>query len=202
MKKENLLLVFTKNPVLGQCKTRLAKSVGELAALRVYKYLLEHTAKLTKNVTADKWVFYSNKIIEEDSFSEKLFNKKQQCGKDLGEKMQNAFAEGFAENYRKIIIVGSDMLAISTKEIDLAFEKLEKQDYVIGPAEDGGYYLLGMRQLTTNLFRQKKWSTSSVFAETMRNLPTEKTAILETKNDIDTLQDIDKNSVLQKFIEA
>ncbi|TQD38512.1 TIGR04282 family arsenosugar biosynthesis glycosyltransferase [Haloflavibacter putidus] len=200
MKNKRLLLIFTKNPILGKCKTRLAKAVGEKLALEIYHYLLKHTANVAQKVEADKCVYYSENVEKNDYFSESEFQKKIQYGGNLGERMHNAFQEGFTEKYSQIIIIGSDMLAISAQEINRAFKHLEKYKYVIGPAQDGGYYLLGMRQLHPTVFRNKKWSSSSVFKETMRNLPTAETAVLEVKNDIDTIEDIDENSVLQKFI--
>ncbi len=200
MKNKNLLLIFTKNPIPGKCKTRLAKDIGENSALEIYRYLLQHTANMAQKVKADKYIYYSENIEKNDYFEEDKFRKKIQNGTDLGERMHNAFQEGFTEKYSQIIIIGSDMLDISAQEINFAFKQLEKYKYVIGPAQDGGYYLLGMQQLHPTIFKNKKWSSPSVFNETMHNLPKEETAVLAIKNDIDTLEDIDKESVLQKFI--
>ncbi|MFV0571291.1 MAG: hypothetical protein ACK5M1_02520 [Xanthomarina gelatinilytica] len=87
------LIIFTRNPELGTCKTRLAKSIGDEAALAIYKYLLQHTANITAPVSADKFVFYSENILENDIWDDTIFRKKLQEGADLGLKMQNAFTE-------------------------------------------------------------------------------------------------------------
>ena len=81
------LIIFTRNPELGKCKTRLAKTIGNENALEVYKYLLNHTASISKNVTADRYVFYSENIINEDLWDSNIFRKKLQKGDDLGQRM-------------------------------------------------------------------------------------------------------------------
>uniref|UniRef100_UPI0026EF25A0 TIGR04282 family arsenosugar biosynthesis glycosyltransferase n=1 Tax=Mesonia mobilis TaxID=369791 RepID=UPI0026EF25A0 len=108
MNSKNLLIIFTKNPELGKCKTRLAKSIGDISALEVYKKLLQHTAKVTQDLSADKVVFNNTEPIDQDDFSSTHFSKKNQRGDDLGEKMSNAFQGGFQNNYEKVVIIGSD----------------------------------------------------------------------------------------------
>ncbi len=139
MNSKNLLIIFTKNPELGKCKTRLAKSIGDISALEVYKKLLQQTAKVTQDLSADKVVFYNIEPIDQDDFSSTYFSKKTQRGDDLGEKMSNAFQEGFQNNYEKVVIIGSDLYDLQTRDIDEAFLQLTHNDYVIGPAKDGGY---------------------------------------------------------------
>ncbi|MCH4822138.1 TIGR04282 family arsenosugar biosynthesis glycosyltransferase [Gramella lutea] len=197
---KDLLIIFTKNPVAGKVKTRLAEDLGNNQALEVYKFLLEHSVEVTKPVKADKQVHYSDKIPEIDIWSSQLFIKRQQQGKDLGERMENAFKAGFDEGYERIIIIGTDLYDIKTSDLELAFSELEKNDFVIGPAEDGGYYLLGMKSLNSELFRNKKWSTSSVFDDSLKNMNGQKVKILETQNDIDVLDDIKDHPAFQKFI--
>jgi len=92
---KNLLLIFTRNPELGKCKTRLAAKVGDDAALEIYKFLLNHTAGITKNLYATKAVYYSEEIWENDIWDPTVFDKKLQEGADLGERMANAFKDGF-----------------------------------------------------------------------------------------------------------
>lgn len=200
MISKNLLIIFTKNPELGKCKTRLAKSIGDISALKVYKYLLQHTAKVTQEITANKEVFYNQTPIENDNFSSAYFSKKTQTGADLGEKMSNAFQEGFSNKYEKIVIIGSDLYDLETKDIQEAFLQLEKSDYVIGPAKDGGYYLLGMKKFTPKIFQQINWSTSTVLEETLQLLKNKKVVLLQEKNDIDTIEDIKHINVFQQYI--
>lgn len=200
MKNKNLLLIFTKNPELGKCKTRLAKSIGDEAALSIYKHLLQHTASVSQQVNSDKQVFYSKEIIQEDDFDSNLFQKKLQQGKDLGIRMSNAFAEAFQEGYQKVIIIGSDLYDLHSETIEEAFQNLDTHEVVIGPAKDGGYYLLGMKSFIPEIFQQKKWSTATVLQDTLADLKSKKVTLLATKNDIDTFEDIKGISVFQQYL--
>ncbi|MEO2060790.1 MAG: TIGR04282 family arsenosugar biosynthesis glycosyltransferase [Mesonia sp.] len=202
MNSKNLLIIFTKNPELGKCKTRLAKSIGDTAALEVYKKLLQHTAKVTQDLSADKVVFNNTEPIDQDDFSSTYFSKKTQRGDDLGEKMSNAFQEGFQNNYEKVVIIGSDLYDLQTRDIDEAFLQLTHNDYVIGPAKDGGYYLLGMKKFTPEVFQEINWSTATVLKETLHILKNKKVALLTQKNDIDTIDDIKNIEVFQQYINS
>lgn len=200
MKNENLLIIFTKNPEPGKVKTRLAKDIGDEKALKIYKLLLKHSHGITSNLEHTKYVYYSEKIPAKDQWSSENFIKKLQEGDDLGEKMENAFKEGFSEGYRKIVIIGTDLYELELRDIQDAFIALGEHDYVIGPANDGGYYLLGMKSLNSDIFRNKNWSTSSVFSETMEDIEGEKIKILRTQNDIDVLDDIKDHQAFQKIL--
>ena len=193
------LIVFTRNPELGRCKTRLAATIGDQSALDVYRFLLDHTVKITSPLSADVYVYYSEKIREIDIWNTSIFRKKQQQGLDLGAKMQHAFTEVFGMGYQKAIIIGSDMYDINTQDLEDAFLTLENNNFVVGPAQDGGYYLLGMKQLKTSLFKNKKWGTSTVLSDTLKNLTLEKVSILPEKNDVDYFEDIKDIKVFEKF---
>lgn len=199
-KMQNLLLIFTRNPELGKVKKRLAAETGDRAALEIYQFLLKHTAKITRNIAADKQVFFSE-TIEKGDFWDESYTKKVQQGRDLGEKMENAFMQGFEAGYENIIIIGSDLYDLSSKDLDEAFATLENSDYVIGPAQDGGYYLLGMKTLNSNLFKNKSWSTAGVFEETIKDMGSKKIHILEERNDIDHLEDLKAHPELQQLLE-
>ncbi len=108
-KTKNLLLIFTRNPELGKVKTRLASTVGDQNALDIYKFLLQHTKKITKDLNVDKAVYYSVKIRENDIWNATVYQKHQQHGDDLGMRMQNAFQHAFNCGYEKVIIIGSDL---------------------------------------------------------------------------------------------
>lgn len=197
---KNLLLIFTRNPVLGKCKTRLAATVGDESALEIYKFLLQHTADFTKNLTAVKQVYYSDEIWNDDIWDSKFYDKKLQSGQDLGARMANAFQGGFASGFEKIIIIGSDMYDLHQSDIEAAFSSLEKNNFVVGPANDGGYYLLGMNTFHAKLFQSKAWGESKVLEATLKDLKDEKIAVLEEKNDIDLYEDIENNEVFYPFI--
>ncbi|WP_127018635.1 TIGR04282 family arsenosugar biosynthesis glycosyltransferase [Flagellimonas beolgyonensis] len=198
--KKNLLLVLTRNPELGKCKTRLAATVGDQAALDIYTFLLRHTVNLTQNLAAEKWVFYSEEIWQNDMWDNTIYGKHLQLGLDLGERMLHAFQKGFEAGFEQVIIIGSDMYHLSQSDLEDAFEQLEKHDYVIGPAEDGGYYLLGMKTLTPKLFKNKKWGTDSVLLDTLNDLKSENVALLPERNDVDYYEDIKDIGAFAPFL--
>lgn len=198
---KDLLIIFTKNPVAGKVKTRLAKDIGDENALNIYKFLLKHSLEVTEPLKGDKQVYYSYQIPENDIWSSGAFSKRKQEGVDLGARMENAFKAGFEEGYQKIIIIGTDLYDIKTADLEQAFLALEQNDYVIGPAEDGGYYLLGMKSLNSELFKNKEWSTASVFKDSLKDMAGSKIKVLKTQNDIDVLDDIKDHPAFQKFIE-
>lgn len=197
---EKLVIVFTRNPELGKCKTRLAASIGNENALDVYKKLILHTSHCIQQVDADAVVFYTEKIQLKDAWPDEDFQKQIQIEGHLGDKMQEAFEWGFAKGYAKICIIGSDLFSLETSDINEAFLQLEKTDLVFGPAEDGGYYLMGMKKLHPEAFLNKAWSTKMVLKETLEVLQGKSVTLLPIKNDIDTLEDLRKHSELHQFI--
>ncbi|WBL25237.1 TIGR04282 family arsenosugar biosynthesis glycosyltransferase [Zunongwangia sp. HGR-M22] len=196
---KNLLIIFTRNPEFGKVKTRLAKDVGDQTALEIYRFLLDHTVKVTAPISAEKRVYYSEEIQEGDIWNPNIFQKKKQYGKDLGERMKYAFTEGFEDGYEKIAIIGSDLFDINSEDLEKAFEALETQEVVIGPAQDGGYYLLGMRQLKEDLFENKFWGTDTVLKETIQNLTNTNYKLLEERNDVDYYSDIQDHPAFSQF---
>lgn len=197
--KTNALIIFTRNPELGKVKTRLAKTIGNEKALEVYRDLLFHTMTETKNLECDKFVFYDQNIEPNDIWSNVLYEKRMQFGEDLGAKMQNAFQELFSLGYKNCIIAGSDLFDLRSKHINEAFRKLENSDVVIGPAEDGGYYLLGLKKIIPAIFKNKNWGTSTVLKATLKDLKNYDAVFLETLNDIDTFEDLEKSNYCKNF---
>ena len=195
-----LLLILTRNPELGKCKTRLAAKVGNVAALEIYKFLLERTVSFTQHLEAEKWVYYSEAIWENDVWDKDRYQKKLQVGTDLGERMLNAFKEGFRAGFEKIIVIGSDMYHLEQKDLEVAFSKMDDHDYVVGPAEDGGYYLLGMKSLNKTLFQNKAWGTDTVLSDTLKDMEGESIALLPEKNDVDHYDDIKDIGAFQPFL--
>lgn len=197
---KNLLMIFTRNPELGKCKTRLAATIGNQNALDIYTFLLNHTAALTKDVNAAKQVWYSDEIWENDIWDRVTFDKKLQQGGDLGIRMAHAFQEGFAAGFERIIVIGSDMYDLTTTDIDQAFAFLESKDVVIGPAEDGGYYLLGMTAFNGALFQNKSWGTETVLRDTLDDLNQKNIHLMATRNDVDIYEDIKDIEAFQPFL--
>lgn len=199
---KNLLLIFTRNPEFGKVKTRLARDIGHQASLDIYKFLLAHTAKICTPLDTEKAVYYSEEIPNNDLWNATVFQKKKQIGEDLGERMQNAFAEGFNLGYSKIIIIGSDLYDIETKDLEQAFKVLNNHEIVIGPAEDGGYYLLGMKQLYPKLFKNKNWGTATVLQDTINELKKSNYKLLEKRNDVDLYSDIKDHPAFIPFFKV
>jgi uncharacterized protein len=199
-KKEDLLLIFTKNPVLGKVKTRLAKDIGEENALKIYEFLLDHSVKVTAPLEVSKQVCYSDSVIENDIWDHNIFSKKAQSGNDLGERMHNAFKDAFSAGFKKVVIIGSDLFDLETGDLEKAFAELEEHNFVLGPAQDGGYYLFGMKSLNSKVFKNKDWGTSSVLKDTLADLENRNVKLLETRNDIDLLEDLKDHPALEKFI--
>lgn len=184
---KNALIIFVKNPVEGNVKTRLAKSFGNSAAVAVYKQLLQHTFTITQHLVADKFVFYGDYINHEDLWPNNIYQKKLQLGTDLGDRMKNAFEYVLDLGYDKTIIIGSDCYELTTQILEEAYDELIITDTVIGPCNDGGYYLLGMKQLIPELFTDIAWSTHTVLPATIqafKNLQLQY-GLLQALNDVD-----------------
>ena len=197
---KNLLLVFTRNPELGKVKTRLAKTVGNATALKIYTFLLKRTRDIAIKVSADKAVYYSVKVRENDIWDASIFQKHQQVGEDLGIRMLHAFKNGFKAGYEKVIIIGSDLYDLTSETIENAIIALENNEVVIGPAEDGGYYLLGMNSLEEKIFKNKDWGTETVRKDTLEDLKDKKVFLLGELNDVDVFEDIEHHPAFQIFL--
>ena len=192
------LLIFAKNPVDGKVKTRLAATIGKEQTLFIYQKLIDHTIAVTKELSVDKIVFYSDFIDKKDNWNNALFQKKLQSGNDLGERMKNAFKSSFTAGYEKVVIIGTDCYDLTETIINKAFESLNENDVVIGPAEDGGYYLLGIKKFLPQFFENIEWSTDKVFDQTIAvcNTLGLSTFLLQELNDIDDEDDLKKQPAL------
>lgn len=186
------LLIFVKNPEVGKVKTRLAATIGDEAALAIYQQLLLYTASATEYLVVDKFVFYSGHKEEEDIWNNKHFFKEVQHGNDLGERMKNAFSITFGKGYERVVIIGSDCPDITEVRIESAFSELDSAEVVMGPTEDGGYYLMGMKKLYPELFENMRWSTNHVFPDTIRKCEDLHLtySLLPVLNDIDEMKDL------------
>jgi len=198
MPKE-LLIIFVKNIMLGKVKTRLAKTVGDEHAFTIYKALVKVTEDATSSLSQDIRIYFSDAIVEEkwpNNF------KTVQKGSDLGERMSNAFQDGFNDGYTEIVLIGSDLPNITKTVINKGFMLLKQSSVVFGPAEDGGYYLVGMSKLQNCIFEDKAWSTSNLLDETLLELKQKKikVSLIETLNDIDTFEDLEGYPEFLKLI--
>ncbi|WP_179343649.1 TIGR04282 family arsenosugar biosynthesis glycosyltransferase [Winogradskyella ursingii] len=203
---KSLVIVFVKNIKLGTVKTRLAKTIGDYGAFEVYSELVKITEKATENLSVDKRIYFSNAVVDSKWNNH---TKSVQEGNDLGERMLNAFKDGFNDGYNNIVLIGSDLPDINSNHILNGLEALEQNDVVFGPAEDGGYYLVGLSKLIPEIFQNKPWSQPDLLKNTLEELnqTDENIGILETLNDIDTYEDLiasdfyKNNELLQEKIQ-
>ena len=176
---------------MGQVKTRLARTLGDTEALRIYKILLEKTRFAALGCQAERCLFYSDFVDEQDDWSPAFFQKKIQDAGDLGQRMQSAFQQAFESGAQKSLIIGSDCPELSGAVLQQAFDQLDEADFVIGPVPDGGYYLLGMKTLEPSVFHNIEWSTETVRTKTIEQiLAAGKTfKLLPMLTDVDTEED-------------
>jgi hypothetical protein len=160
------IIIFHRHPKLGKVKTRLAKSLGNKNALSIYKacsfYIIDHIL----SGPTSTFIFLSDK----NDLSQSQFDSKYlyfQKGDDLGRRMINSFSEIFSKGFKKIIIVATDAPDIDNNLIQLAFKSLDTKDFVLGPSDDGGYYLLGMKKVSNFLFEDMTWSHDKVLHQTL-----------------------------------
>lgn len=203
MTKKDLLIVFVKNLIPGQVKTRLAADIGIDGALDVYKYLVEHTYEVTKELDCSKVVFYSEYVEIEDIWDTDEYKLQVQKGPDLGDRMLNAFEYAFDKGYERAVIVGTDCWELSEEVIEEAFNKLDDNDVVIGPATDGGYYLIGMNKLYPALFHDKKYSHDKVLSDVLTEIGQMDAEfhLLPELSDIDTFQDLKDSDIEIEFVD-
>lgn len=185
------LIVFIKNPVAGNVKTRLAGTIGIEEALNVYNFLLKNTLATVDNLTdLHKYYFFSDFIPVTSEWQNGDYHKKIQKGSNLGVRMARAFEEILAL-HQKAVIIGTDCPTLTVTLIEDAFQKLETADFVIGPAQDGGYYLFGMKEFKQEIFEDIAWSTETVYAATTAKINSLKKNFykLPVLRDIDEWQD-------------
>ena len=202
---KTLVIVFVKNIQLGKVKTRLAKTIGNQGAFTVYTELVKLTEDAIQPLQADKRVYFSQNILE-NSWTGCV--KFAQEGEDLGVRMCNAFQKGFQDGYERIVLIGSDLPDITAKHINEGLDTLQNNDAVFGPAQDGGYYLIGLSKMHSFIFNDKPWSQSNLLKTTLEELNAKKITFgtLQTLNDIDTFDDLKasafykSNTVLQEKI--
>jgi rSAM/selenodomain-associated transferase 1 len=185
------LIIFAKAPRPGEVKTRLIPELGKEGACAAYIKLVERLASNLKGIP-EVTVFYSPVNGEYDlrRFFPAAWRFQSQSGADLGERLAHAF-EVVLEGAAKVVAIGSDCPYISEPDIRAAFDSLEKNDVVLGPATDGGYWLIGMKQFYPSLFEGISWGSSRVFEETISKAQTLKlrAATLRKLSDIDAVSE-------------
>jgi len=168
---DNAVILFARDPVLGQVKTRLNSFLDNETILKLYICFLEDSlAKIQEVGNVDCFVG-----ISPDNNSG-FFNQKQssgitlfsQQGKDLGDKMRQAFIDRFRQGYNKVVIIGSDSPSLPVSYIKKALDS--EKNLVLGPSIDGGYYLIAMKDKVAEVFRGVSWGTDKVLSETLQRI--------------------------------
>ncbi len=186
------LAVFVKHPTPGAVKTRLAAAIGPEAAAALYRALAEHVLEATTPSTGDyeRLVFFDPKeaLPEMRAWLPGMRLLAQADG-DLGARMSDAFARAFARGAGRVALVGTDAPGVSRETVKEALAALATADLVIGPAEDGGYYLVALRAPRPELFAGMAWSTPSVREETLARAAGAGLSVraLPRLHDVDTL---------------
>jgi rSAM/selenodomain-associated transferase 1 len=196
----NRLLVFARLPEHGRVKTRLAAAVGDDRALELYRAMLRDVVRGVGQRTPQTAIEFlwpptpaANGALLRETFGE--HETAMQTGATLGDRLSMAFSERFFfHRTEKIIAIGSDDPTIDRVTIDRVFEFLDSCEYVVGPAADGGYYLIGCRAqaFDPSIFEAIDWGTPSVLETTLRRIATlnRTVALLPCRYDIDTVEDL------------
>jgi uncharacterized protein len=190
------LIIFAREPLPGEVKTRLAASIGDRAAAELYETMLQDVLKTGRQLNDVETVVFWD--CEEESLP-LLAERYRCCARrqspgDLGQRMQAAFGEMFANGCELCCIIGSDAPDLPLSYILEAYQLLATQqtDVVFGPSRDGGYYLLGLRQVWPQLFANIPWSSAAVLEQSLAAARDSglTAALLPEWQDIDTLEDL------------
>lgn len=188
--KKNAIIVFQKEFKLGTVKTRLAATLGLKEALEVYKELVFHTYAILESVTDETEViiFLNEEFEERPLYLPQSFHLYTQQGSSLGERIAHAFQKVFDLGFESVAIIGTDCLELEANHLRETFRILTQVDICIGPAYDGGYYLIGMNKFIPHIFENIEWSTERVLLQTVETLTQNQLSyrFLEVLNDIDT----------------
>ncbi|MDN3204499.1 TIGR04282 family arsenosugar biosynthesis glycosyltransferase [Algoriphagus sediminis] len=186
------VIIFQKIAIAGKVKTRVAKTIGDEAALDIYKKLVLYTHDVASEITGDKIIYFSDfQLNKTQETTPDQFQVQFQSGNNLGQKMANAFAEVLAKGYEKVLLIGTDCGVLTSDLLDRGFEILDEKDLVIGPAQDGGYYLIGMKISRPEIFENIPWSSEEVLSLTVKRVESEGLTygLLPVLSDVDTYED-------------
>jgi uncharacterized protein len=193
--ENHCIVIFVRYPEMGAVKSRLAPVLDERLIVALYEsFVVDLLATLEKSghpfrivyTPADRREEISCRFGRRDGFA--------QTGADLGERMKNCFQRCFADGFSSVVIIGSDIPDLPPEIFAESFAAMESRGAVIGPAADGGYYLIGFREETfvPGVFEGIAWSTEGVFAETLERLVRAGVGVqrLPCRRDVDTLEDL------------
>ena len=199
MKHKSVVVIFARLPQRGKVKTRLAKSIGTAKALALHNACLQSTAGLVAALPRNivKQIYFTGSPAAARRAAGRLLLPATltvcaQRGRPLGARLANALTELLDEGYNRVIFLGSDSPTLPKEFILRAIKALDRKEVVIGPAQDGGYYLIGTRNNFPEMFRKIPWGTERVFHQTLSNLrrARRRIALLPEWYDVDRLEDL------------
>ena len=198
------LIIFSRYPEPGKTKTRMIPALGAEGAAKLQREMTEHTLntakslKSTRNITIEVHFAGGNKQLMMEWLGKDVRYVPQVAG-DLGHKMRSAFARAFSLDNKRVVTIGIDCPDIDRTILSLAFDSLQTRDLVLGSAEDGGYYLIGLNYCIPQLFHNINWGTDRVLNQT-KNIAQQlqlNVHYLTTLPDIDRPEDL---VIWQKYI--
>jgi rSAM/selenodomain-associated transferase 1 len=167
-----LLILFTRCPEPGRVKTRLIPALGAERAADLHARMVKHTlrsahhARQSRPIDVEVWFAGGTVTSMQSLFGSGECYRTQTDG-DLGARLTATFRSGFDRRCERIVAIGTDCPALSALELTAAFDALDDHDVVLGPARDGGYYLIGLRRTADCLFEGVSWSTDAVLRQTL-----------------------------------
>ena len=193
----DVLAVFVKDPRPGTVKLRLAGALGAEAAAAVYRVMAEGVVRRTapRSDEYDRVIVFdppdARRSVEEWLGVEAAVLMPQSPG-DIGVRMERAFEDLFARGARRVAVTGTDVPALEREDVRAALESLDEHDVAIGPATDGGYYLIALKRPQPELFRGIAWSGPDVLTRTLERAATGNldVRVLRTMGDVDTVEDL------------
>ena len=194
---KNILLVFAKYPAKGEVKTRLGAEIGHDNALKLYTSFVSHIINTMKNhIDVDEiWCAVSpkNKV---EAFSSQFKGATsyfaQNADASLGTRLRDGISQLLQRGDNKVVAIGTDSPNMPAENITAAFKKLDRHDFVLGPALDGGYYLIGQSQIVESVFNDIEWSSEKVLQQSISKIKNAGCtyALLPPFYDIDTAQNL------------
>jgi uncharacterized protein len=188
------LALFARRPVAGEVKTRLSPAVPPALAFELYRAMLEDALAVAAAAEAEERMVYWAPGVEarDGPAVPPGLRERDQRGGDLGDRLARAFAELIATSGDRALILGADCPGLESGTLRDAFDQLESHDAVLGPARDGGYYLVGLRRPAPELFRDIDWSTARVLDQSVERAAQAglTIALLPTLDDLDTPEDL------------
>lgn len=189
------ILIFAKAPIPGQVKTRLTPAITPTQAAKLHEQLFHHTlntVQQTQLAPIEIWTALEHTHPMFQTYQQQNIPIHQQQGKTLGERLNHATQQTL-KNSKKVIVIGSDCAILTKHYIQQAIIKLTtKNDCIIGPAEDGGYVLIGLQKHHPEIFNNINWGTNTVLKQTQQQLNKIKWShqLLPTLWDIDRIEDV------------